>query len=378
MSRTPRKASSTTAIQRDEAPSPSHAEFDEVIALIDAAKARAMAAVNTTLIDLYWQLGEYISRKIDAATWGQRTVGALAEYLQRRHPGRSGFSARNLWRMRQFFETYRGLPKLAPLVRELSWTHNLLIMSRSKREEESEFYLRMCTREKWGKRELQRQLDAALFERVVLSPAKLSPPVAELHPDAASIFKDVYLVEFLDLPSHHSEGDLQWALIGQLKQFLLELGRDFCFIGAEYPVQVGGRDFAIDLLFFNRALNALVAFELKVVEFEPEHLGKMQFYLEALDRDVRKPHEQPSLGVLLCATKNNEVVEYALSRSLSPALVAEYQTRLPDRKLLQAKLHEFYALAQSQAEADDRAEDMPQPAAKRLATTNRRKARKTS
>jgi hypothetical protein len=183
--------------------------------------------------------------------------------------------------------------------------------------------------------------------------------------------------DFLDLPPRHSEADLQRALIEQLKQFLLELGRDFCFIGTEYPVQVGGRDFAIDLLFFNRALNALAAFELKVVEFEPEHLGKMQFLLEALDRDVRKPHEQPSIGVLLCATKNNEVVEYALSRSLSPALVAEYQTRLPDKRPLQAKLHEFYALAQSKAEADAPGEDLPLSAAPGPAATNKRKARKT-
>jgi predicted nuclease of restriction endonuclease-like (RecB) superfamily len=160
-----------------------------------------------------------------------------------------------------------------------------------------------------GRSEPAGQLAGALFERVILSPAKLSTPLAELHPDAASIFKDTYLVDFLDLPPRHTEADLQRALIEQLKQFLLELGRDFCFVGTEYPVQVGGRDFAIDLLFFNRALNALVAFELKVVEFEPEHLGKMQFLLEALDRDVKKPHEQPSIGVLLCATKNNEVVE---------------------------------------------------------------------
>jgi len=178
------------------AASPSQAEFDEVLALIDAAKARALAAVNTTLIDLYWQLGEYISHKIAAAAWGQRTVGALAEYIQRRHPGRSGFSASNLWRMRQFFETYRGAPKLAPLVRELPWTNNLIIMSRSKREEEREFYLRVCGRERWGKRELQRQLDGALFERIVLSPTRLSAPLRELHPEAAAIFKDTYLVEF--------------------------------------------------------------------------------------------------------------------------------------------------------------------------------------
>jgi predicted nuclease of restriction endonuclease-like (RecB) superfamily len=378
MSRAPKKAARRTTVQRGETASPSQAEFDEVLALIDTAKARAVAAANKTLIDLYWQLGEYISRKVAAATWGQRTVTALAEYIQRRHPDRSGFSARNLWRMRQFFETYRDAPRLAPLVRELPWTHNLLIMSRSKREEEREFYLRVCIRERWHKRELQRQLDGALFERVVLSPAKLSPLVTELHPDAAAIFKDTYLVEFVDLPPRHSEADLQRALVEQLKQFLLELGRDFCFVGSRYPLQVGGRDFELDLLFFNRALNALVAFELKVVEFEPEHLGKLQFYLEALDRDVKKPHERPSIGVLLCATKNNEVVEYALSRAMSPALVAEYQTRLPDKALLQAKLHEFYALAESRVAAGAPDEIVPLPVAQSPGPARKRKGRKKS
>jgi predicted nuclease of restriction endonuclease-like (RecB) superfamily len=277
--------------------------------------------------------------------------------------------------MSQFFETYRGLPKLAPLVRELSWTHNLLIMSRSKRDEEREFYLRMAASEKWGKRELERQLNGALFERVILLPTKLAPAVRQLHPDAAAIFKDSYLVEFLDLPPEHSEDDLQRGLIEQLKLFLIELGRDFCYVGSQYPIQVGGRDFALDLLFFNRALNCLVAIELKVVEFEPEHLGKLQFYLEALDRDVKKPHEQPSIGVLLCATKNHEVVEYALSRAMSPALVADYQTKMPDKRLLQAKLHEFYELAESQAEATARGEIVPQTAAQLSAAKGSREKR---
>ncbi len=249
----------------------------------------------------------------------------------------------------QFFDTYLGQPKLATLLRELSWSHNLAIMSRSKRDEEREFYLRMATRERWSFRELQRQLNGALFERTVLAPPKLSTVLTELHPEAATVFKDTYLLEFLGLPPEHSEADLQHALMEKLRQFLIELGRDFCFVGSYYPLQVGGRDFEIDLLFFNRALNCLVAFELKVGEFEPEHLGKLEFYLEALDRDVRKPHERPSIGVLLCATKDHEVVEYALSRAVSPALVAEYQTRLPDKRLLQAKLHEFYELAQAQA-----------------------------
>jgi predicted nuclease of restriction endonuclease-like (RecB) superfamily len=340
--------------------------FDEVVRLIEASRTRALAAVNTALIELYWSIGEYITRRIEADGWGENTVEALAAHINRLHPDRAGFSARNLWRMRQFFEIYRDQPKLAPLVRELSWTHNLVIFSRCKREEEREFYLRLCLREKWGKRELNHQISGALFERTVLTPPKLSPAVTELYPQAADVFKDAYLLDFLDLPSRHSESDLQHGLLEQLKIFLIELGRDFCYIGSEYPLQVGGRDFALDLLFFNRALNALVAIELKTDEFQPEYLGKLEFYLEALDRDIRKPHERPSIGVLLCATKDGEVVEYALSRSLSPALVAEYQTRLPEKKLLQAKLHEFYELAQSQS--------MPSRDEPKKKTTSRRKA----
>jgi hypothetical protein len=169
--------------------------------------------------------------------------------------------------------------------------------------------------------------------------------VTQLHPEVGSIFKDTYLLDFLDLPKVHSELDLQRGLVANLKRFLLELGRDFCFVGEEYLIQVGGKDFRIDLLFYHRALQCLIAIELKVTEFLPEYLGKLEFCLEALDRDVRKPHEHPSIGVLLCATKDNEVVEYALARSVSPALIAEYQTRLPAKQLLQRKLHEFYQLA---------------------------------
>ena len=161
---------------------------------------------------------------------------------------------------------------------------------------------------------------------------------------ATGAFKDAYAVEFLNLPVEHTEADLHRGLLGQLRAFLIELGRDFCYVGSKFPLQVGGRDFALDLLFFHRGLNCLVAIELKVERFEPEHLGKLNFYLEALDRDVRKAHENPSIGVLLCASKDSEVVEYALSRTLSPALLAQYQTQLPDKKLLATKLHEFYAL----------------------------------
>ena len=187
---------------------------------------------------------------------------------------------------------------------------------------------------------------------VTLSPAKVAAALTQMHGAAAGgTFKDAYSVEFLNLQAGHTEADLHSGLLGQLRTFLIELGRDFCFVGSEFPIQVGGRDFALDLLFFHRGLNCLVAIELKVDRFEPEHLGKLNFYLEALDRDVRKPHENPAIGVLLCASKESEVVEYALSRTLSPALVAQYKTQLPDKQMLAAKLHEFYALNVPAAEA---------------------------
>jgi predicted nuclease of restriction endonuclease-like (RecB) superfamily len=320
------------------------AGFAEVVGIITAARQQAFQAVNTALIDLYWQVGQYISHKIDAAEWGAGVVPKLAQYIARTQPGQRGFTRSNLFRMKQFYEMYRESPIVAALLRQLPWTHNLIILEQSKRPEEREFYLRMAVRERWSSRQLERQFKVALFERTVLSPPKVTAALRQIHPEAQSIFKDAYTVEFLGLPEGHSEADLHRGLLARMKDFLLELGRDFCFAGSEYPVQVGGQDFALDLLFFHRGLNALVAFELKVGRFEPEYLGKLNFYLEALDRDVRKPHEQPSIGVLLCASKNDEVVEYAMSRTLSPALIAEYQTILPDKKLLQAKLHEFYML----------------------------------
>jgi predicted nuclease of restriction endonuclease-like (RecB) superfamily len=305
---------------------PLEASFAEVVGLIEQARQRAYKAVNTEVVGLYWQIGEYISGKLAAAEWGEGVVDKLAQHLARVMPGRRGFSVQNLWRMRQLFDTYRGDKKLSPLVRDLPWTHNLIILSQSKRPEEREFYLRMAAQQRWGKRELERQFRLGAFERAVLAPPKLSPVLREMHGEAAAqAFKDAYSLEFLGLSTGHTEADLHRGLLAQLRDFLIELGCDFCFVGSQFPVQVGRQDFAIDLLFLHRGLNCLVAIELKVDRFEPEHLGKLNFYLEALDRDVRKPHENPSIGLLLCASKDSEVVEYALSRTLSPALVAEYQ-----------------------------------------------------
>lgn len=320
----------------------SGSSFSEITELIQSAKQRAYRAVNTELVNLYWQVGEIISQKIESDGWGKGTIESLSGYIRNSQPGIRGFSVQNLWRMRQFFEVYGQNKVLSPLVRELPWTHHMLILSQAKQEEEREFYIRMAIREKWSKRELERQLKSGLFLRAVANPPKVSPLVRQLYPLAETIFKDAYSLEFLGLSEPHNESDLHGSLIRNLGRFLTELGRDFCYIGSEYPLQVGGQDFSLDLLFFHRGLNALVAIELKACRFEPEHLGKLNFYLEALDRDYRKPHENPTLGILLCATKDEEVVEYALSRSLSPAMVSEYQTQMPDKKLLQAKLHEFY------------------------------------
>lgn len=319
------------------------ATFQQVITLIQTTQETVVKTANTALLKLYWQIGQVISQQIASAAWGTGVVERLARHIAQTQPNLRGFTRSNLLRMRQFCETYQDQAEAQSLALQLPWTHNLIIMSQAKRPEERLFYLHMTLREQWGKRELERQFKGALFERTVLQPLKVAPLVRQIHPEANQVFKDTYLLEFLGLPAAHHEADLHKALLLRLKEFLIELGRDFCFVGSEYPLQVGGRDFALDLLFFHRGLNCLVAIELKVDRFEPEYLGKLEFYLEALDRDVRKPHEKASIGVLLCASKDDEVVEYALSRSASPALIAEYQIALPDKKFLQAKLHEFYA-----------------------------------
>lgn len=217
-------------------------DFSEISQLIAAARQRALQTVNTVLIELYWQVGQILSRKIAQAEWGDGVVAQLAEHLALTQPGLRGFTSRNLFRMRQFYETYPDREIVSALLTQLPWTHNLIILNQSKRLEEREFYLRQAIREKWSSRELERQFKTALFERTVLHPIKVSPVVSQTHPDALSVFKDSYLVEFLDLPQGHAETDLHRGLLQRLKDFLIELGRDFCFVGSEYPLQVGGRD----------------------------------------------------------------------------------------------------------------------------------------
>jgi predicted nuclease of restriction endonuclease-like (RecB) superfamily len=317
--------------------------FAEIIALIEAARGQVYRAVNAELVTHYLDLGAYISRKIASAEWGDGVVDDLAADLARRYPGIRGYTRPNLFRMRQFYEAYRSNRKVSPLVRQLPWTHHLIILSQAKPVETREFYIVAAIKERWPKRELERQIRSGAVLRNVLATKKVSPAVRQAHSTAVDEFKNAYNVEFLGLPEDHSEVELHGALLRNLGRFLTELGRDFCFVGSQYPVQVGNQDFAIDLVFFHRGLQCLVAFEVKVDKFKPADLGQLSFYVEALDRDVKKLHERPSIGVLLCATKDDEVVEYALARTTSPTLVAEYQTFLPPKEVLRAKLHQLYA-----------------------------------
>ena len=314
-------------------------EFDEIVTIIEQARQNAFRAVNRELIEMYWQIGKFVSEKVKSNAWGKSVVQEFANFVQTKYVGIKGFSAQNIWRMKQFYETYAGNEKLSPLVRELPWTNNILIMVGAKTDEAREFYLNLSIKNNYSKRELERQLDSMLYERTMIS-NRVNQLQLSKHEELSS-FRDSYVLEFLDIPDGHSEMDLQKAIAANLKDFILEFGKDLTFMGQEYRLQVGNTDFFVDLLFYNRELQCLVAIELKTEKFKPEHLGQLEFYLEALDRDVKKPNENPSIGLILCASKDETVVEYALSRSLSPALVAEYKLHLPDKAILENKLREI-------------------------------------
>jgi predicted nuclease of restriction endonuclease-like (RecB) superfamily len=321
-------------------------QFDDILQMISIAKEKAILAVNTELINLYWDIGRYISDKVKTSDWGKSLVQSLSDFIYSKEPQIKGFSSQNLWRMKQFYETYSQNQKLSALVREISWTNNLMVISKANSEEEREFYIKLAIKEKYSSRELERQIDSGIYERVILSETKVSAVLREIHPASTETFKDNYVLDFLSLPKPFSEKDLRKSIMNNLKEFILEFGKDFTLVGEEYRVQVGNKDFYIDLLFYHRDLQCLVAFELKITDFKPEYLGKMEFYLETLDRDVKKKHEKPSVGIILCKNKDSKVVEYALSRSMSPAMVSKYETELMEKSLLEKKLDEFFKLAE--------------------------------
>ena len=312
--------------------------FAEIATIIQEAHENAYRKINEELILMYQRVGKFLSEKSREMSYGDGYIDSLAQYTQRQFPGIKGFNRRGLYRMKQFYETYSNNEKVSALLTQLSWTNHLLIMSGSKSDEEREFYLRLAVKERYSSRQLERQMVSGYYERYMLSKTKLLPEPLQ---SKQNPFLDSYVVEFLDLPDTFHENDFRRALVKGMRNFILELGKDFTFVGEEYPIQVGGEDYRIDLLFFHRNLRCLVAMELKVGRFKPEYVSKMDFYLEGLDRQAKKKDENPSVGLLLCASKNDEVVEYAMSRTLSPMMVAQYQLQLPDKDVLRKKLQEL-------------------------------------
>ena len=324
--------------------------FLEVVQIIEKAHNNAYRSVNKELILMYKNIGKFLSEKSGEAKYGDGYINSLADYIQKKFPGIKGFNRRGLYRMKNFYEVYAENESISPLLTQICWTSHLIIMSGSKSAEEREFYIRLAIKEQYSTRELERQMDSGYYERFMLSKNKLLPEPLQTK---GSPFLDQYVVEFLNLPNVFHESDFRKALVKGMRDFILELGKDFAFVGEEYPIQVGGEDYRIDLLFYHRNLCCLVAMELKVGKFKPEYVSKMDFYLEGLDRQIKKPNENPSVGLLLCASKNNEVVEYAMSRTLSPILVSQYQQLLPNKEAIRKKLQELSYLIENREKTEN-------------------------
>lgn len=307
----------------------------EVKARIQSAQYAALRAVNKELVGLYWDIGRLIVERQQIEGWGKGVVEQLSTDLRAAFPGVGGFSAQNLWYMRQLFQEYSAEPKLQPLVGEIAWSHNLVILSRCKDAQEREFYLRMTRKFGWSKSVLIHQIDNQSYEKSLLGQTNFNKTLTPaLRAQAKLAVKDEYSFDLLELGEQHSERELERALITRIEDFLRAMGGMFAFMGSQYRLEVEGREFFIDLLLFHRRLRSLVAIELKVGEFEPEFVGKMQFYLAALDAQVRQADENPSIGIILCKEKTRTIVEYALRDARKPIGVATYEiTKTLPKKL---------------------------------------------
>ena len=306
--------------------------LDEIKRRIRFAQYEALRAVNQELVSLYWDIGRMIVGRQEGNTWGRAVVEKLAGDLQAEFPGTKGFSVQNLWYMRQLYLTYERKPKLQPLVGEISWSHNLIVMGRCKDDLQKEFYIRMTRRMGWTKNVLIHQIENRTYEKTLRNQTNFSKTVPEeIRNQAKLAVKDEYNFDFLELGEEHREMEVERALIAKINRFLIEMGGVFAFLGNQFRLEVGGQEFFIDLLLHHRRLKCLVAVEVKVGEFKPEYAGKMQFYLAALDDLVRVPDENPSIGIILCKAKNRVVVEYALRESKKPIGVASYRmvSRVP-------------------------------------------------
>lgn len=372
-------------------------QFAEVHNIIELHRSRALQAINNETLFISWQVGAFISDKLKKSEWGSKVVTQLCEYLRTKDPSLKGYSRRNIYNMVNFYESYSSadflnllslkepknrfiqIPEIvqyetaqlqtneivqndsaqieSPIVQNhsaqlkkdipkillnINWSNHVEILTSCKSMQERLFYILYAIKEKLLLKELRPAIKTNTFEHILSNKKKYSIGMSKHYPDSSYQFKDVAYLDFLGLPEKHSEKKLQNGILENMKKFILELGgKDFLFIDQEYSLPVGGKPYKSDLLFFHRGLQCLIAVELKSKEFEPEFLGKLEFYLEALDRDVKRSNENPSIGILLCKSANREVVEYALNRSMSPTMIAEYKRQLIPKEVLQKSLDEF-------------------------------------
>lgn len=304
----------------------------EIKERIRSAQYEALKAVNKEQIALYWDIGRMIAERQKVKTWGKAVVQCLAADLQREFPGTAGFSASNLWRMKGFYETYADSAKLAPLVREIAWSHNLIILEKCQDHLEREFYIRMTRKFGWSKNVLALQIENQSFEKTLRGQTNFDKTLPAKYKDQAKLaIRDEYTFDFLELGEEHAEREMERAILARVERFLREMGGRFAFLGSQYRLEIEDKEYFIDLLLYHRGLRCLFAVELKVGEFQPEFIGKMQFYLAALDDQVRMKDEKPAIGMIICRTKERAIVEYALRESNKPIGVASYQIvkRLP-------------------------------------------------
>ena len=365
-------------------------QFDEIVEIILSHRSRASRAVNNELLMTAWQVGCYVSTKLKSEEWGSKVVAQLSEYIRANRPDLKGYSRSSIYNMVMFYDEYSSAefadtvmrflnsefvqpktgqlmkssqistdessvivqPKTAqfvqptvgqlPTILELTTlTNHIEILCRCKTSEERMFYILYANKERLVKRELQRCISNQTFSTLLGGKKSMSKGMLETYPSAPIMFKDTLFIDFLNLPKKHSEKKLKDGLLEHMKQFILELGKDFIFMDQEYRLEVGSSTFKADLLFFHRGIQALVAVELKKSKFDPRDLGQLEFYLEALDRDVKRSNENPSVGIILCPEADRVVVEYAMSRSMSPTMIAQYKRILIPQKRMQAQLNEF-------------------------------------
>lgn len=328
--------------------------LSEIKARIVSARIQAVRSVNHELIKLYWDIGKSIVGRQEKYGWGQSVVEQLSRDLNREYENLEGFSPDNLWRMRMFYLEYKGSSKLAQLVPEIPWGHNILIMQKVKSSAEREYYIKACKDFGWSRNVLLNQIKAGAYALSLKQKAhnfsKALP--AHLAEQADESMKSVYNLDFLSITKPVLERELEKRLVEKMRQFILELGFGFSFIGNQYRLTLGNNEYFIDLLFYNRKLKCLVALELKTGKFEPEYAGKMDFYLHLLDEQVKMKDENPSIGIVLCADKDNIVVEYALRSVKKPVGVAEYyltkklpkafKGKLPDAEVLKLPIQQEF------------------------------------